>query len=53
MGIIIDVISKVAGDNSGSLSFIHDRVSNWYGVLLLLSGARRNLKIGMRDGRYL
>ncbi|HIH50326.1 MAG: FkbM family methyltransferase [Candidatus Micrarchaeaceae archaeon] len=51
MSIVIDTLSRLANDNSGSLKLVHEKVVNWHGVLLLLAGVRKSLRIRMRDGR--
>lgn len=51
MSIVIDVISKLANDNSGSLKFLHQKVRNWHEVVLLLTGARRNIDVILRNGK--
>lgn len=51
MSILIDVLSRIANDNSGSLEFMHGKVANWHGVVLMLAGLRKRLRVRMRDGR--
>jgi FkbM family methyltransferase len=51
MSIVIDALSKLANDNSGSLKFLHEKVSNWHEVLLLLTGAKNSLKVKMKNGK--
>ncbi len=51
MGIVINTLSRLAHDNSGSLDFLHKTVSNWHAVLLLLAGGINSLDVRLRNGR--
>jgi FkbM family methyltransferase len=51
MGIVIDILSKFAHDNSGSLDSLHKTVTNWSSVLLLLTGTKKTLMVRMRNGK--
>ena len=51
MSIVMDALSKLANDNSGSLKLVHEKVVNWHDVVLLLTGIRKRIRIRMRDGR--
>ncbi len=51
MSIVIDTLSRLANDNSGSLRLVHEKVSNWHDVVLLLTGVRKKIRIRMRNGR--
>ena len=52
MSILIDVLSRIANDNSGSLEAMHSKVANWHGVVLILAGLGKRLRVRMRDGRF-
>jgi FkbM family methyltransferase len=52
MSVLIGILSKMANDNSGSLEAVHSKVTNWYGVVLLLAGIGKKLRVRMRDGRF-
>jgi len=51
MSIVVDVLSKLSHDNSGSLKFLHKTVSNWHGVMLLLTGTTTSLDVKLRNGK--
>jgi FkbM family methyltransferase len=51
MSALIDILSKAARDNSGSLKFLHKTVKNWHDVLLLAAGVRRSVNVKMRNGK--
>lgn len=51
MSILIDVLANLSHDNSGSLKFLHKTVSNWHGVMLLLTGTRNSLDVKLRNGK--
>ncbi len=52
MNAAMNLLSKLAHDNSGSLEFLHDKISNWHQVLLLLAGARTQLDVRLRNGKH-
>lgn len=51
MSIVVDVLAKLANDNSGSLKFVHENVKNWHGVVLMLTGTKNRLDVKLRNGK--